>query len=87
MPTINDVSGGDCFDRFVSGLKFFVWLKVLQSQNCDFAGTDRVAIQIDIVLCKSQDLKTTFDSAGSTNDHMELGNIEQREPLSEKQRR
>lgn len=85
--TVNDMSEGEFFDIFVQGLKHDVRLELLKTQATGFEDAAKIALHVDSALWSSHSYKSTFGSDGVSNDTMEIGNVQQRTPLSEGQKR
>lgn len=83
--TVNDMSDGERFDRFVQGLKNEVKLEVLKSQASNFEDAAKIALRIDSALWSSTAYVT--EATGSRSDPMEIGNVQRRTPRYDDRRR
>lgn len=84
--TIDDMSDGEKFDRFVQGLKQDVKLEVLKTQAICFEDATKIALRVDSALwSSSSSSRAPFVHNGTRNDPMEIGNIQRR--TDEQQRR
>lgn len=74
-------------DRCVQGLNFEISLEVLKTQASDFEEATRILLGKDSALWSFANFRTSLASAVSTNDFIEIGNIQRTVQLNEIQRR
>lgn len=64
--TINAISEGEKFDRFVQGLTQEIKLEVLKSQSSSFEDAAKIALRIDSSLWSSSSIRTPFTQGTAT---------------------
>ena len=84
--TIPDVSDGEKYDKFVSGLKYQIRLEVMKGSVGTFEEAARVALNVDGAINAASGSTVTTRNIGTAPTPMEIGNVQADETASETQR-